>query len=61
MEFIGIGFLLVGVIVLVLAVRYAIDTSKMITRMDAMLHEMRLLRKDIRELKDNKHIVDKKV
>ncbi|GIO90242.1 hypothetical protein [Paenibacillus lactis] len=61
MEFIGIGFLLVGVIALVLAVRYAIDTSKMITRMDAMLQEMRLLRKDIRELKDNKHIVDKKV
>ncbi|WP_165593387.1 hypothetical protein [Paenibacillus solani] len=50
-----------SIIAAIIVIRYAINSSKVIIRMDAMLQEMRLLRKDMKELKENKHIVDKKV
>ncbi|KOP68047.1 hypothetical protein AMS62_24415 [Bacillus sp. FJAT-18019] len=61
MEIIGLFMAVFSIIAAIIVIRYAINSSKVIIRMDAMLQEMRLLRKDMKELKENKHIVDKKV
>jgi hypothetical protein len=61
MEFVGIFITVLSIIVAIIVIRYAINSSKIIIRMDAMIQEMRMLRKDVNELKENKHIVDKRV
>ncbi|WP_098744468.1 hypothetical protein [Paenibacillus sp. EZ-K15] len=61
MEFVGIFMTVLSIIVAIIVIRYAINSSKIIIRMDAMIQEMRMLRKDVNELKENKHIVDKRV
>lgn len=61
MEFVGIFMTALSIIVAIIVIRYAINSSKIIIRMDAMIQEMRMLRKDVNELKENKHIVDKRV
>ncbi|MBT2763532.1 hypothetical protein MKY48_15950 [Paenibacillus sp. FSL W8-0187] len=61
MEFVGIFMTVLSIIVAIIVIRFAINSSKIIIRMDAMLQEMRMLRKDIKELKENKHIVDKRL
>ncbi|MGE7823772.1 hypothetical protein [Paenibacillus sp. NPDC093718] len=61
MEFVGIFMTVLSIVVAIIVIRYAINSSKIIIRMDAMLQEMRMLRKDVNELKQNKHIVDKRV
>ncbi|GIP00521.1 hypothetical protein J14TS5_56060 [Paenibacillus lautus] len=61
MEFVGIFITVLSIIVAIIVIRYAINSSKIIIRMDAMIQEMRMLRKDIKELKENKHIVDKRL
>jgi hypothetical protein len=61
MEFVGIFMTVLSIVVAIIVIRYAINSSKIIIRMDAMLQEMRMLRKDIKEMKENKHIVDKRV
>lgn len=61
MEFVVIFMTVLSIIVAIIVIRYAINTSKIIIRMDAMIQEMRMLRKDVNELKENKHIVDKRV
>ncbi|MCV4230957.1 hypothetical protein OHJ21_07200 [Virgibacillus sp. LDC1] len=60
MEFVGIFMTVLSIVVAIIVIRYAINSSKIIIRMDAMLQEMRMLRKDVNELKENKHIVDKR-
>lgn len=60
MEFVGIFMAVLSIVVAIIVIRYAINSSKIIIRMDAMLQEMRMLRKDVNELKENKHIVDKR-
>ncbi len=61
MEFVGIFMTALSIIVAIIVIRYAINSSKIIIRMDAIIQEMRMLRKDVNELKENKHIVDKRV
>ncbi|WP_339273241.1 hypothetical protein NYE54_16370 [Paenibacillus sp. FSL K6-1330] len=61
MEFVGIFMTVLSIIVAIIVIRYAINSSKIIIRMDAMIQEMRMLRKDIKELKGNKHIVNKRL
>lgn len=61
MGFVGIFMTVLSIIVAIIVIRYAINSSKIIIRMDAMIQEMRMLRKDVNELKENKHIVDKRV
>ncbi|MBX4148752.1 MULTISPECIES: hypothetical protein [Paenibacillus] len=61
MEFVVIFMTVLSIIVAIIVIRYAINSSKIIIRMDAMIQEMRMLRKDVNELKENKHIVDKRV
>jgi hypothetical protein len=51
----------ISIVISIIVIRYAINSSKIIIRMDAMLQEMRMLRKDMNELKESKHIVDKRV
>lgn len=60
-EFVVIFMTALSIIVAIIVIRYAINSSKIIIRMDAMIQEMRMLRKDVNELKENKHIVDKRV
>ncbi|MFG1732594.1 hypothetical protein [Paenibacillus sp. 843] len=60
MEFVGIFMTVLSIVVAIIVIRYAINSSKIIIRMDAMLQEMRMLRKDVNEFKENKHIVDKR-
>lgn len=61
MQFVGIFMTVLSIVVAIIVIRFAINSSKIIIRMDAMLQEMRMLRKDIKEMKENKHIVDKRV
>lgn len=61
MEFVVIFMTVLSIIVAIIVIRYAINSSKIVIRMDAMIQEMRMLRKDVNELKENKHIVDKRV
>ena len=61
MEFVVIFMTVLSIIVAIIVITYAINSSKIIIRMDAMIQEMRMLRKDVNELKENKHIVDKRV
>ncbi|AYB44523.1 hypothetical protein H0178_41285 [Cytobacillus firmus] len=61
MDLVEIFMIVISIVVSIIVIRYAINSSKIIIRMDAMLQEMRMLRKDMNELKENKHIVDKRV
>ncbi|WP_157685521.1 hypothetical protein [Paenibacillus donghaensis] len=58
MELIFAGLWLLSLFVFVLVIRNAIDGSKTSRKLDLLVQEIRLLRK---EIKDNKHIIDKKV
>ncbi|WP_433939762.1 hypothetical protein [Paenibacillus lautus] len=53
--------IVISIVVSIIVIRYAINSSKIIVRMDAMLQEMRALRKEIQEIQANTHIIDKKV
>lgn len=48
----------VSMLVLSVVIRGAIDSSKLPKQLDTLIDEIRMLRK---EIKENKHIVDKKV
>lgn len=48
----------VSTLVLSVVIRGAIDSSKLPKQLDTLIDELRMLRK---EIKENKHIVDKKV
>ncbi len=56
--FFFVGFWALSLVVFVLVIRNAIDGSKSAAKMDVLIQEIRLLRNDI---KNNKHIIDKKV
>ncbi|MFB4324527.1 MULTISPECIES: hypothetical protein [Paenibacillus] len=61
MDFVEIFMIVISIVVSIIVIRYAINSSKIIIRMDAMLQEMRALRKEIQEIRANEHIIDKKV
>ncbi|ETT62141.1 hypothetical protein [Paenibacillus sp. FSL H8-457] len=61
MDFVEIFMIVISIVVSIIVIRYAINSSKIIIRMDAMLQEMRALRKEIQENHANEHIIDKKV
>ncbi|MCI1776803.1 MAG: hypothetical protein LKI04_22595 [Paenibacillus lautus] len=61
MDLVEIFMIVISIVISIIVIRYAINSSKIIIRMDAMLQEMRMLRKDMNELKESKHIVDKRV
>lgn len=46
------------ILLLPVVIRGAIDTSKLPKKLDTLIDEIRMLRK---EIKENKHIIDKKV
>lgn len=48
----------ISMLILVAVIRSALDSSKTSDKLDRLIDEIRLLRKDIKE---NKHIVDKRV
>ncbi|WP_239614592.1 hypothetical protein [Cohnella mopanensis] len=54
----GLIVVMVAYYILILVIKNAIDTSNTSKKLDVLIDEMRLLRKEIRE---NKHIIDKKV
>ncbi|MBU5346261.1 hypothetical protein [Paenibacillus lautus] len=45
MGFVGIFMTALSIIVAIIVIRYAINSSKIIIRMDAMIQEMRMLRR----------------
>lgn len=53
-----VGFWILSLFVFVLVIRNAIDGSKSSAKLDILIQEIRMLRK---EIKENKHIIDKKV
>jgi hypothetical protein len=53
----GIFLWVLSLLVLSLIIRSAIDGSKTSRKMDILIDEVRMLRK---EIKDNKHIIDKR-
>lgn len=53
-----ISLWLIFLALIVVVIRYAVDSSKSSRKLDVLTDEIRKLRKEIR---DNKHIIDKKV
>lgn len=49
---------LLGLLLLMLIISKAIDHSRTSDKLDVLIHEIRLLRK---EIKENKHIIDKRL
>ncbi|MNC57776.1 hypothetical protein D3C76_133220 [compost metagenome] len=48
----------IGLVVLMIVIRKAVDGSRTSDKLDILIEEIRLLRKEIRE---NKHIIDKRL
>ncbi len=48
----------IGLVVLMLVIRKAVDGSQTSDKLDVLIEEIRLLRKEIRE---SKHIIDKRM
>ena len=53
----GLIVLVISLLVLVFIIRSAIDGSKTSRKLDILIDEIRMLRK---EIKNNKHIIDKR-
>jgi hypothetical protein len=60
--FMSLFLWLVGLLILIVIIRYAIDSSKTSTKFDELLDEVRMLRKEIKD-QDNKrkHIIDERI
>ncbi|MEK4064382.1 MULTISPECIES: hypothetical protein [Paenibacillus] len=58
MTFLAVILGLVSLLVFMLIIRKAIDDSKTSHKLDILIQEIRLLRK---EIKENKHIIDKRL
>lgn len=54
----SIIFLVIFSFILIAVIRTAIDRSQMTDKLDILIDEIRQLR---REIKENKHIIDKKI
>ncbi|WNS45850.1 hypothetical protein [Paenibacillus sp. MMS20-IR301] len=54
----GIVMWIASLLVLMLIIKMAIDKSRATDKLDELIHEIRLLRK---EIKENKHIIDKRL
>ncbi|MNI88880.1 hypothetical protein D3C73_1462200 [compost metagenome] len=48
----------IGMVVLMIVIRKAVDGSQTSDKLDILIEEIRMLRKEIRE---NKHIIDKRL
>jgi hypothetical protein len=59
--FISIALLIVGFLILVAVIRYAIDSSKTSKKFDDLLFEVQMLRKEINNQNNKKHIIDKRI
>lgn len=61
---VGILFALIvwglGIVILIAVIRYAIDCSKTSQKLDQLIYEISLLRKDLKETHNNS-IIDKKI
>jgi hypothetical protein len=53
-----IAFWLVSLLLAIAIIKHALDTSKTSAKLDTLIDEIRMLRRDI---KDSKHIIDKKI
>ncbi|AIQ17737.1 hypothetical protein NST99_13410 [Paenibacillus sp. FSL L8-0470] len=58
MTFLAVILGLLSLLVFMLIIRKAIDDSKTSHKLDILIQEIRLLRK---EIKENKHIIDKRL
>lgn len=58
LEFIAVIVFVLTLLLLVIVIKKAIDDSKATAKLDELIQEIRLLRK---EIKDNKHIIDKRM
>jgi hypothetical protein len=58
MTFLAVILGLLSLLVFMLIIRKAIDDSKTSQKLDVLIQEIRLLRK---EIKENKHIIDKRL
>ncbi|WP_178382099.1 MULTISPECIES: hypothetical protein [unclassified Paenibacillus] len=54
----ALGLWLMGLVALLIVIRKAVDGSRTSDKLDILIDEIRLLRKEIRE---NKHIIDKRM
>ncbi|MGN7765056.1 hypothetical protein [Paenibacillus helianthi] len=54
----ALGLWFMGLVVLLIVIRKAVDGSRTSDKLDILIDEIRLLRKEIRE---NKHIIDKRM
>ncbi|WP_379153408.1 hypothetical protein [Paenibacillus sp. sgz5001063] len=54
----ALGLWFIGLVVLMIVIRKAVDGSRTSDKLDILIEEIRLLRRDIRE---NKHIIDKRM
>ncbi|MFS0727675.1 hypothetical protein [Paenibacillus sp. 1P07SE] len=62
MELIGIAIWIISLVVLIAVIRTAIDGSRMSRRLDVLIDEVRMLRKELKaEKNDDKHIINKRV
>jgi hypothetical protein len=59
--FISIALLIVGFLILVAVIRYAIDSSKTSKKFDDLIVEVQMLRKEINNQNNKKHIIDKRI
>lgn len=55
--YIGLFLMVVSMMVLIFIIRNAIDGSRTSKKLDILIDEIRMLR---REIKENKHIIDKR-
>jgi hypothetical protein len=53
-----IAFWLVSIFLAIAIIKFALDTSKTSAKLDTLIDEIRMLR---REIKNSKHIIDKKI
>ncbi|WP_178382805.1 hypothetical protein [Paenibacillus sp. P46E] len=54
----ALGLWFIGLVALLIVIRKAVDGSRTSDKLDILIDEIRLLRKEIRE---NKHIIDKRM
>lgn len=56
MEYIVLGILswLFGLVILILIIRYAVDSSKAASRLEDLTHEVRMLRKELKQFEQEK-------
>jgi len=61
--FIMLVMWLIGALILIAIIRYAIDSSKTSDKIDSLIDEIRMLRRELKEqdMKKQEHIIDRRV